>query len=269
MFGPIVFAVLLVAMFRIASPVMERADRLMLAFAIPPLVLVTGVGFVTRALANWAAPSFVSGMVVAIALLVRRGAWRWLALSLGIGVAAQGLVLAGDAMATRLNVAWLANGDIYHRTLGWRALGERAGALARQVGARTIVAESRDDEASLIYYWRDQPEQVLAWPLRADPDASIRIDARTDGRGAAADPVREPLPIERPPGRAILDCRAARFLRGADRPDLRAHLLRVQTRRAARFHSPAASVLIVPASPSEQGPTVVSPCRTMNELQFR
>jgi 4-amino-4-deoxy-L-arabinose transferase-like glycosyltransferase len=168
-FGPVVFAVLLVAMFRIASPAMERADRLMLAFAIPPLVLVAGVGFVTRALANWAAPSFISGVVVVVALLIRRDAWKWLTLSLGIGVVAQGAVLAGDAMATRLNVPWLANGDIYHRTLGWRALGEHAGALAIEVGARTIAAESRDDEASLMYYWRDQPQQVLAWPLGPVP----------------------------------------------------------------------------------------------------
>src|SRR5262245_23506576 len=174
-FGPIVFGVLLVAMLQIASLKIERADRLMLAFAIPPLVLVTGVGFVTRAFANWAAPSFISGVVVVVALLARRGAWKWLALSLGIGVVAQGVILAGDAMATRLNLPFLANGDIYHRTLGWRALGERAGALAREVSARTIAAEARDDEASLIYYWRDQPEQVLAWALTAVPTHQFEL----------------------------------------------------------------------------------------------
>jgi hypothetical protein len=177
----VVFGVLLVAMFRIASPLLEREDRLMLAFAIPPLLLVTGVGFVTRAFANWAAPSFISGVIVVVALLVRRGAWKWLALSLGIGVVAQAALLAGDAMATRLNLPFLANGDIYHRTLGWRALGERAGALAREVGARTIVAEARDDEASVIYYWRDQPQQVLAWPLTAVPTHQFeRTRALTD-----------------------------------------------------------------------------------------
>jgi hypothetical protein len=186
-FGPVVFAVLLVAMIRVASPVLHRADRLMLAFAIPPLVLVTCVGFVTRALANWAAASFISGVVVVVALLVRREAWKWLALSLSIGIVVQGAIIAGDAMATRLNVSWLANGDIYHRTLGWRALGERAGALARRVGAHTIAAESRDDEASLMYYWRDQPEQVLAWPFGPVPDHQFELTrALTDAA---------PLPI--------------------------------------------------------------------------
>ncbi len=90
--------------------------------------------------------------------------------SLAIGVVVQAALLTGDTLATRLNLPGLANGDLYHRTLGWRALGERAGALARQAGARTIVGDARDDVASLSYYWRDQPEQVLSWPHTSEPD---------------------------------------------------------------------------------------------------
>src|SRR5215470_5217477 len=141
-----------------------------IVFALPPLVLVTATGFVTRALANWAAPAFISAAVVVVAILVRGRAWKWLAASLAIGVVAQVALLTGDTLATRLSLPGLANGDLYHRTLGWRALGERAGALARQAGARTIVGEARDDVASLSYYWRDQPEQVLSWPHTSEPD---------------------------------------------------------------------------------------------------
>src|SRR5262249_11387145 len=83
-FGPVVFAVLLFAIARIGSTASSRADRLMLAFALPPLVLVTATGFVTRALANWAAPAFISAAVVVVAILVRPGAWNWLALPLPI-----------------------------------------------------------------------------------------------------------------------------------------------------------------------------------------
>jgi 4-amino-4-deoxy-L-arabinose transferase-like glycosyltransferase len=169
-FGPITFAVLLFVIFRMGTAEISRADRLMLAFAIPPLALVSSLGFVTRALANWAAPAFISAAVVTVAILLRRGAFKWLAASLCIGVLAQGLLLFGDARANRLNLPWLASGDVYHRTLGWRELGNRAGTLARRIGARTIVSDSRDDEASLLYYWRDQPEQVLAWPYGQLPD---------------------------------------------------------------------------------------------------
>jgi 4-amino-4-deoxy-L-arabinose transferase-like glycosyltransferase len=167
-FGPIVFAVLLWAFRRIGS--LSREDRLMLIFALPPLVLVTATGFVTRALANWAAPAFISAAVVVVAILVRGKAWKWLTASLAVGVVAQVALLTGDTIATRLNLPGLANGDLYHRTLGWRELGGLAGVLARQAGARTIVGEARDDVASLSYYLRDRPEQVLSWPHTSEPD---------------------------------------------------------------------------------------------------
>src|SRR5262249_11473759 len=136
-FGPVVFAVLIYAIVRFGSRETSRADRLMLAFALPPLVLVTATGFVTRALANWAAPAFISATVVVTAMLLRGRAWKWMAVSLAVGATVQAALIVGDTAATRLNVPVL--GDVYRRTLGWRALGERAGTLARSAGARTIA----------------------------------------------------------------------------------------------------------------------------------
>src|SRR5262249_50059233 len=133
-FGPIVFAVLVLALIRIRSPELNRADRLLLYFAGVPLGLVVAVSFITRAHGNWAPAAFVSGLIVAVAILARRRAWSWLAASLGIGILAQVVFLAGDAMATRWTDPWFGTGDTYRRTLGWRALGERTGELARRVG---------------------------------------------------------------------------------------------------------------------------------------
>lgn len=174
-FGPVLFAVLLAAMVRITSPRMTRADRLMLAFAIPPLAIITATAIASRAFANWAGTAFVSGIIVAVALMVRAQAWKWLAASIGVGVFVQAGLLVGDAIATRLHLPVLAQGDVYHRTLGWRALGENAGRLARQAGARSIVGEYRNDVASLLYYWRDQPEAVLAWPAGPIPTHHFEI----------------------------------------------------------------------------------------------
>ena len=164
-FGPVLFGVLLATLVRIASPLITRADRLMLAFAIPPLVLITATAIISRAFANWAVTAFISGVIVVVAIMIRRAAWKWLTLSLAIGLFVQALFLAGDTQATGLHVPVL--GDAYRRTLGWRALGEATGRLAQQVGARAIVGDQRDDVASLLYYWRDQPEAVMAWPIGA------------------------------------------------------------------------------------------------------
>src|SRR5262249_6357037 len=128
---------------------------------------------VSRAFANWAATAFISGVIVVVALIIRHGAWRWLSASLAIGIVAQAAFLAGDTRATRLTVPWL--GDVYRRTLGWRALGEETGRLTRASGARAIVGDQRDEIASLIYYWRDRPEPVLAWQLGPTPGHQFEL----------------------------------------------------------------------------------------------
>jgi len=141
-----------------------REDRLMLAFALPVLAIVTVLSFITRAHANWAATALVSSIIVVAAVLVRFEAWRWLKLGIGIGIVTQALLLVGDNMADRLTVPGLAKADIYQPTMGWRALGEEASRLARQIGAPTVVAGRRDDVASLAYYLRDEKRTVLVWP---------------------------------------------------------------------------------------------------------
>jgi 4-amino-4-deoxy-L-arabinose transferase-like glycosyltransferase len=174
-FGPILFSVLLLAIARIASPAINRADRLMLGFAIPPLALIAAIGFVTKANANWAATSFVSGAIVAVALLVRDKAWKWLTASIAIGAIFQAVLLAGDAFAYKVHVPLIKNGDVYLRTLGWRSFAEQTGALARRIGARSIVGDIHFEVASLLYYWRDQPQQILAWRNAPVPEDNFEL----------------------------------------------------------------------------------------------
>ena len=163
-FGPIVFGFLIAVIVRSKKFALLREDRLMLAFALPLLAIVTALSFVTRAHANWAATAVVSSIIVVTAVLVRFEAWRWLKLGIGIGVATQVLLLVGDSMADRLTIPGVAKGDIYQHTMGWRALGEEASRLARRIDAPTVVTGRRDDVASLAYYLRNEKRTVLVWP---------------------------------------------------------------------------------------------------------
>jgi 4-amino-4-deoxy-L-arabinose transferase-like glycosyltransferase len=186
-FGPVIFSVLLIVCVRMFKPDIGRADRLMLCFAIPTLVLVTVTAFVTRANANWAAPAFISANVLAAAVLVRQAAWRWIAFSIALGVVAQVALLIGDANARRLSIPWISKPDIYARTMGWSALGDEVAKLARATGARTIAAQQRDVVASLLYYQRDTGRPVLSWPAGAV--ASHQFDITRRLTAAAPDPV--------------------------------------------------------------------------------
>jgi hypothetical protein len=163
-FGPIIFGFLIAIIFRAGKFALVREDRLMLAFSLPVLAIVTALSFITRAHANWAGTAVVSSIIVVTAVLVRLEAWRWLKLGLSIGFVVQGLLLVGDSMADRLTVPSLAKADIYRPTMGWRAFGEEASRLARQIAAPTVVTGRRDDVASLVYYLRNENRAVLAWP---------------------------------------------------------------------------------------------------------
>ncbi len=177
-FGPVVFGVFLLVVVRIGQPALNRADRLMLCFAIPTLVLVTATAFITRANANWAAAAVISANVLVAAVLVRRQAWRWIAVSIAFGIAAQITLIAGDANARRISLPGLAKPDVYARTMGWRSLGEEVDKLAARVGAKTITAEQRDTVASLLYYQRNSGRTVLSWPASAIPNHHFDLTRR-------------------------------------------------------------------------------------------
>lgn len=174
--GPVVFGGLLVLLLRLRRMPLEQADRLMLAFALPPLAIVTAVALVRGAAANWAAPAAVGATLLVVALLVRYAAWGWIKAGLGLGIAVQLVLFVADAFAYRVSVPGLGvNGDVYRRTLGWRALGERTGELARRAGAPTVAAESRYAVASLTYYLRDSGRAVRAWPAAGPPNDHFQL----------------------------------------------------------------------------------------------
>ncbi len=171
-FGPVVCAVMFIETFRVGSRALREQDRILIAFLIPALAVVTGFAVAVKAYDNWAAVSFISGVVLAAAILSRRDATGWMRLSIAIGLVAQVILVAGDTMADRLRLPYV--GNPYHRTIGWRAFAEGAGAMAQAAGAKTIATESRSDYATLRYYLRDRPEPVLWWRTAELPDFELK-----------------------------------------------------------------------------------------------
>jgi 4-amino-4-deoxy-L-arabinose transferase-like glycosyltransferase len=173
-FGPVVFGVAIAAMARFASPQLRPADRILLAFAIPPLAVVTATSIVVHAYANWAAASFIPLAVLAAALLVRQNMRLLLWGSVALGLLVQCVLIGTDAFAPYIRNPFGSSESIYSRTLGWKAFGRTAGELAHRLAIPTIASDVRSDVASILYYWRDKPEQVLAWPTSDLPNFELK-----------------------------------------------------------------------------------------------
>jgi hypothetical protein len=170
-FGPVVFATFVYAIAKVRSPEGVQAAGIMLSFALPPLVIIALVALFSHAYANWAATSVVSGTILAAAWLVHRKAWTWIALSIALGVVAQVALLIGDAAPYRVAIPFVSPGrtDVYQRTLGFRDLASQALHYANMIEAKTIAGEERRTVAALLYYLRDRPIRIVAWPTRDAP----------------------------------------------------------------------------------------------------
>ncbi|MFL9827971.1 ArnT family glycosyltransferase [Rhodoplanes sp. SY1] len=182
-FGPVIFGVMIVVTVRLLRGRLPEADRVMIAFSLFPIALVTAFAVTVHAYANWAAVAFVSGVVVAAATLVRERAFGWITTSLVIGGVTQALLLVGDVVADRVALPLLKNPNPYSRTLGWRDFAEKAGAAARAAGATAIVSDSRGDLGALLYYLRDAGIPVLSWRTEEIPsfDLGTPYGPRTSG----------------------------------------------------------------------------------------
>lgn len=186
--GPILFAAFLVIIVQAFRGGVSRQDKLMLAFAVPPLLLVLALSFFRGANANWAAPSAISMTVLVVAWWLHHGYRAWLMATLAIGVVLQAALLVADAYADRVSIAALGrNADLYERTLGWRELGDDIKRIAREAGTPTVAAEQRAEVAALTYYLRHEPIGVRSWSR--EPEARSQFDLTQALQDTAKEPI--------------------------------------------------------------------------------
>jgi len=209
-FGPILFGALLVIAVRAYRQGLPPADRFLLAFVLPMIIIVTVQAFLSRAHANWAAVSYVAATILVTATMVRELSWRWLRLTLALHVAlivGIGLVMS---QARTLALPGAAGKNPFSRTLGWKQLADvtrqrlgRAGIGGRPVGS--VLTGDRSVTAELLYYMRDSRVPILAWPSLGRPKDHYQL-TRAFSR-SSPEPVL--LVTEGPPPKSLL----ARFAR--------------------------------------------------------
>jgi 4-amino-4-deoxy-L-arabinose transferase-like glycosyltransferase len=174
--GPITFGVFLVALVKLMRRRFQPADHIMIAFAIPPLALITAAAIITHYNANWAATAAISVTIVATAILVRESRLGLIYATIGIGLFVQTLFLVSDAYAPKISLPFLAKGDVYQRTVGWKNLAEAVKSAAVQNGTQSIVADQRAVIAELLYYLRDANLPIYAWRSQAVPADQFDMD---------------------------------------------------------------------------------------------
>lgn len=163
-FGPLFFAGLLAIVARPRFLADPRAC-LLAAFALPELAMMLAVSALSRAEPNWAAPAYVSAIVLVAAWALARGWPKLLAASVALNLAAAALIFCGPPAFAAAGVRLPAKYDPLHRLRGWRSLGEAVGAALAAHPGLTLLADDRELLAALIYYVRPHPWNAVHWSV--------------------------------------------------------------------------------------------------------
>ncbi|HUO91397.1 MAG TPA: glycosyltransferase family 39 protein [Rhizomicrobium sp.] len=163
-FGPILMAAWLAALWRLTRRTRTREEVALAAFSVAPLALITIQAFVADANANWAATAFVAAVPLAIAELLehwpRLVLWASFALH-GALLALLSAVLVWPVAADRLGL-----GNVFKRQEGWRFLAEAVSGEFAHGEYGAIATDNRSVTAELLYYLHPHGLPVRIW----DPD---------------------------------------------------------------------------------------------------
>lgn len=183
-FGPIPFGLLIgagvwLAVRRRLAP----ADTLLLCFVLPPLLLIAGQAFVSRANANWAAAAYPAASVLVGGWLARWNARRLAGVALGSQALIAAALAAGLAMPAIADKAGAANS--LKRLRGWRATTQNIAQTADMEGLNGgLTAVAVDDrfafnEAAYYgrgYFGRAGPPLTM-WVKGAAPENQAELTA--------------------------------------------------------------------------------------------
>jgi 4-amino-4-deoxy-L-arabinose transferase-like glycosyltransferase len=183
-FGPIAFALLLVALCGLRGwGTLSRAQRLLIAFAGMPLLLFLASAVLGHGDAQWGAPVYVAASILVAIWCRRRWHWRSIALwvNLVLGLFFYHYPAALDAIGVPLQKRY----DAYSQGRGWDEVGHQAQRWLQEFPDARLLGSERQLMAELMYYARPLHEPRVWFPpgAKAGNHYELTIPLRSDESG--------------------------------------------------------------------------------------
>lgn len=174
-FGPILLAGYLILVPVVLRTKPSNADRMMLAFSLPILLVILGQAFLSRANANWAATAYLAMTVFTVAGLLRFGKPAMLKVSLALHLTVFALLSAYVSFYPDLPVP--AKRHPLNKMVGWPEVAAEVSAAADKYPGRLIVTDDRKTMASLLYYMRGRNPDMVIWDYDGYPTNHYELAA--------------------------------------------------------------------------------------------
>lgn len=167
-FGPILFAVLILISWRTLRHGCEQPQCRLLAFSVPVILLLTLQALLSRALANWAAAAYPAATIIVTALLLQN--WpRLFRISLALHLGAALIITLAPIFAPTITRVTGPGRNPYARVLGWHELAAATRRLAEAKGAKSVLTDNREVTGELVYYLRQTSLPVSIWARGEGP----------------------------------------------------------------------------------------------------
>lgn len=150
-----------------------RAAAILLAFALPVLIVVTTQAFISRANANWAAVALAPLCVLGAAWAQTHGLRRMFWIGIGVNTAL-GLFLAAMAVSPALVEALNRHNDV-KRLRGWNELAQIVVRQGHAGQFDAILSDDREDLASFLYYARDATIPIHSFVPATGPNYEFHL----------------------------------------------------------------------------------------------
>jgi 4-amino-4-deoxy-L-arabinose transferase-like glycosyltransferase len=176
-FGPILSAGLLLALWRLWRAYQRPDNELMLAaFCAPALALITIQSFISEANANWAATAYVAAVPLSVAALLElwqgRALWTSFAVD-GLAMVMLWIILISPSFADRIGL-----GNAFKREEGWGVLDQAVVAQVHAASYDGVVAANRSIMAEILYYARGLSTPMRMWDRDRHDDDHFQMTMR-------------------------------------------------------------------------------------------
>lgn len=160
-FGPILFAALLIIVWRFFKQGITDTDRMLLTFSIPIIVIITVQAFLSRAHANWAATAYPAATILVTATMFRDRATNWFRASMVLHICV--LAILTLALANARDMGLPKRFDPFKRVLGWEEIASEVRSKAETGGYAAVLTNNRALISELLYYAKDLKVPLTAW----------------------------------------------------------------------------------------------------------
>lgn len=153
-FGVVSFALLLFLLFKIKENFKDETFVMLFIFAFLFLSVITTQAFLSRAFANWAAPSYVSASILVGYYFIKSDKSKILKIAIGLNLFLMSLIYHFDDLTKIAKIEQTRKSDPFRRIRGWDQAGLQIAQILQNNPERILLASDRDVLSEMIYYAR-------------------------------------------------------------------------------------------------------------------